>query len=301
MKLAALIEEKNILIHMEQATLDEAIRALVGSLGAALGRLSPEVICEQIFTAEESLAVPPGYGVRLPHARLKGLDRLLLALGTSKEGIVVDPSKNERVHLVFLVLTPKTESAAMLQILASIARFIHGEENRKALISTTSATRALRILEESGIEVKKAVVAADLMSAPDDTVAPTATLREAVAILAHRREEGLAVVDEKGSVVGELSSSDLLQVGLPKYMNLVSNPKILSEFQPFEAFYRREDSMKVEEIMNREILTLAPETPVEIVAHELLAQNRHRAYIVSEQRLLGIICRRDIVRKVLFL
>ncbi|MBN1867574.1 PTS sugar transporter subunit IIA [Candidatus Sumerlaeota bacterium] len=301
MKLAALIEEKNVLIHMEWRTLAEAVRALVESLGPSLGRLSPDVVCEQLMAVEENLAVTPGHGVRMPHARLKGIDRLLMAVGTSKEGILVGTETDERVSLIFLILTPKTESATMLQTMASIARFVHGEENRKALVSTTAAARALRILEESGIEVKKALVAGDLMSAPTASIPPDMTLRQAVGLLAQSREEGLAVVDDEGQILGEISAGELMELGLPKYMNLVTNSKVLTEFQPFEAFYRREDSMTASELMNRDLLILPPETPVEILAHELLTKNRHRAYIAREQHLLGVVHRRDIVRKVLFL
>ena len=51
--------------------------------------------------------------------------------------------------------------------------------------------------------------------------------------------------------------------------------------------------------MKEEILRLAPETPVEIVAHEMVTQKCERAYIVEEKKLIGVVYRKDIVRKVL--
>jgi CBS domain-containing protein len=43
------------------------------------------------------------------------------------------------------------------------------------------------------------------------------------------------------------------------------------------------------------------ETPVEIVAHEMITKHSQRAYVVKDDKLLGIIYRKDIVRKVLYL
>jgi len=300
-KLASLFSEENILIHMEAAGLGDAIRRLVESFGDGLGRLNAETVCERLIQGEESLPIPPGHGVRIPHARLAGLDRLLLAIGTSQEGIPATADSKERVNLIFLVLTPKMQSTLMLQTMASIARLVLNEENRRALISTTSPQRVLRILEETGIEIKKAVIAANLMNPVEFSVTPNMTLRQVVRVLAECREEGVPVVSAEGELLGDISTRMVIEIGLPKYMNLISNPNVLSEFEPFEAFYKKEDSLTAEEVMNREILRLAPETPVEIVAHEMLTKYCERAYIVKDKKPIGIVYRKDIVRKVLFL
>jgi CBS domain-containing protein len=139
------------------------------------------------------------------------------------------------------------------------------------------------------------------MSPAEFVVAPEMILRRATEVLVACREEGVPVVDAAGDFVGEISARMLIEIGLPKYMNLISNPRILSDFQPFEAFYRKEDTLTADEVVNRDVLTLAPETPVEIVAHEMITKRNQRAYVVREKKLLGVIYRRDIVRKVLYL
>ncbi|HUT22904.1 MAG TPA: PTS sugar transporter subunit IIA [Sumerlaeia bacterium] len=303
MKLAALFDENHILIHMESATFAEAVADLVESVRPLLGRLNPEKVRERLLEVEAEMAVAPGNGVRIPHARLGGLERLVLALGTSEQGIPAPPGieGEDRIHLIFLILTPKTESAVMLQTMASIARLVSVEEHRKALVSTKSPARALRIFEESGIEVKKVIVAGDLMSPVTHVVAPDMTLRQVVAALVACGEEGLPVVDEGGDLLGDISTRAVIQIGLPKYMDLITNPAVLSDFQPFESFYRREDALTAREAMNRDVPRLPPETPVEIVAHEMLTKKCERAYVVRDKSLVGVVYRKDIVRKVLYL
>ena len=173
MKLAALFREENILIHMGSASIEEAIRELLGSLGDELGQLDQEKVLQRLMQIEMGLPVAPGHGVRMPHARIAGVDRLLLALGTSQAGFQVAPDRDEKVSLVFLILAPKTQSTELLQTMASIARLMHSVEDRRALVNTTTAARALRILEESGIEIRKAIAASDLMNIPEYTVLPT--------------------------------------------------------------------------------------------------------------------------------
>lgn len=300
MKLAALFKEQNVLIHMDCSTLEEAIRALVRSLGDEIGHMDLEKICQRLLQAEVDLPVSPGHGVRIPHARLLGVDRLTLAMGTIQEGVTV-PGKEERANLIFLILAPKTQSTELLQTMASIVRLVHNPEDRKALISTTTPARALRILEESGIEIKKAIVAADLMTTPDYTVTAQMTLRQVAEAMVGSQEDGVPVLTASGELLGEISARILIEIGLPKYMNLITNPKLLSDFQPFEAFYKKEDSTTAEEVVNREIVRVPPETPVEIAAHEMLSKHCQRGYVVRDGRLLGVIHRKDFVRKVLYL
>ncbi|HBF34200.1 TPA: hypothetical protein DDW35_06515 [Candidatus Sumerlaeota bacterium] len=299
MKLAALYNEQNVLIHLDAPDMDEAIHQLIAAIADQLGRLTPEAVAEILIRTEEELPVGMGHGVRVPHARLGGITRLITAIGTSQEGIPVTPGSEERAHLIFLVLTPKTQSTLMLQTMASIARLVSNEDNRRALITTRSPQKIIHTIEETGIEVKKAIVAADLITPYEFNANPDMTLRQVVQVMVNCREEGLPVIDADGDFLGDLSTRMVIEVGLPKYMNLISNPNILTEFEPFEAFYKKEDSVKASEIMNSNVLRLPPETPVEIVAHEMLAKRCERAYIVEDKKLLGIVYRKDIVRKVL--
>lgn len=299
MKLAALYNENNVLIHMDAPDMDEAIHQLVNAVADQLGRLTPEAVSEILIKTEEEIALGLGHGIRIPHARIGGITRLITAIGTSQEGIPLKPYSKERAHLIFLILTPKTQSTLMLQTMASIARLVSNEENRRALISTKTSQRIVHILEESGIEVRKAIVASDLITPFEYTVTPEMTLRQVVQVMVNCREEGIPVINAEGEFLGDLSTRNVIEVGLPKYMNLIANPTILTEFEPFEAFYKKEDTLKAGEITNTNILKLPPETPVEIVAHEMIARRCERAYIVDEKKLLGIVYRKDIVRKVL--
>jgi PTS system nitrogen regulatory IIA component len=300
-KLASLLSEENILIHLKAENLNDAIRQLVESFGEKLGRLDPANVTRQLIEIEESLPTPLGNGVRLPHARLAGLDHLLLALATSQEGIPAAEEGGPRAHLVFCILTPKIQSTLMLQTMASIARLVSNEENRKALVSTTTVQRALGIIEETGIEVKRAIIAADLMNPVEYFTPPELTLRQVVRVLVRSGEEGIPVVGVDGELLGDLSTRKAIEVGLPKYMKLISDSNVLSEFEHFEAFYKKEDELTAEEIMNRDVLRLPPQTAVEIVAHEMLTKHSERAYVVQDKKLLGVIYRKDIVRKVLHL
>jgi PTS system nitrogen regulatory IIA component len=301
-KLAALLDEQNIRIHLDARDMESAIRMLVDSFRDRLAGLDPDRVCERLLEAESNLPVPLGHDVRIPHARIGGIDQILMAVGTSAEGIPLVSDQNLRVHLVFVIITPKTQAAVMLQTLSAIARLVQNNENRKALVSTTSPARFLRILEESGIEVKKAIIAADLMCAAPALLTPEMTLNQAVDALGNSREEGLPVVESgTGEIVGELSARKILEIGLPKYMKLISDPTVLSDFEPFEAYYRKEDDLTVRDVLFSDVLRLAPETPVEIVAHEMLSHRCGRAYVVRDRKLLGVVYRKDIIRKVLML
>ncbi|CAN5680037.1 cation:proton antiporter [soil metagenome] len=71
-------------------------------------------------------------GVIVPHARLSDLDRTLVFLGTSREGIDF-PGASEPAQIIFIVLTPEGQPGEHLNRLAEIARLIGNPEEARRL------------------------------------------------------------------------------------------------------------------------------------------------------------------------
>ncbi len=86
---------------------------------------------------EETMATGIGGGIAVPHARLDLLERPLVLLGVSKEGIEWDAIDDQPAHLVFLILTPRDDADTQLEILGTLARGASRPESR-ALIQCES-------------------------------------------------------------------------------------------------------------------------------------------------------------------
>ncbi|MGH7271793.1 MAG: cation:proton antiporter [Polyangiaceae bacterium] len=126
----------------------DAIGELVRSLGSLLAgrkRGARDAVIER------ELLAPTGLGdeVAIPHAAVEGLDRPLLALGRSAEGIDFDAPDGKPARFVFLLLIPPEEYEKEVRILASIARATFDARARDELLAATGLDEVTRALSVS--------------------------------------------------------------------------------------------------------------------------------------------------------
>lgn len=127
----------------------EAIRELSMAAAAAAG-LAPEAIEEAVTARERVLPTGLGNGVAVPHARMDGLARPLIAVGLSPSGIDFDAPDGETSHVVFLVLVPKQDDGAALLIFADITKKFHDNRMTQKLLQASDFGEVLSSLNALG-------------------------------------------------------------------------------------------------------------------------------------------------------
>ena len=92
-----------------------------------------------------------GYGVAIPHGKLKKLDCLVVVFGRSVVGIDFQSLDSKPAHLFFLILAPEDSTAAHLKILARISKLLKDPSFRKKLLTAPSSDDIFNaIAEEEG-------------------------------------------------------------------------------------------------------------------------------------------------------
>lgn len=107
--------------NLKAGSRDEAIDELAGPLASVIG-LDPQLVATAVRDRERLMATGLGSGLAVPHARLDGLAGPAVGVGISRIGIDFDAPDGRPAHLVFLLLTPRSDDGAQLEILADIAR-----------------------------------------------------------------------------------------------------------------------------------------------------------------------------------
>jgi PTS system nitrogen regulatory IIA component len=79
-----------------------------------------------------------GNGVAIPHAKVPGLEEMILCFGRSTRGISFDAVDNRPVHLFVQILSPMGMANEYLQTLARISRILKEEQNRRLLMQAAS-------------------------------------------------------------------------------------------------------------------------------------------------------------------
>ena len=70
-----------------------------------------------------------GKSVALPHAKTDAVDKMVITVGISRDGIEYDSIDNQPVHIFFMFLCPKADSNEYLRVLARISRWIREDDN----------------------------------------------------------------------------------------------------------------------------------------------------------------------------
>jgi CBS domain-containing protein len=141
------------------------------------------------------------------------------------------------------------------------------------------------------------VNAADVMTRRILSVMPNASIVEAIRLMLDNHVSGLPVIDEAGQLVGILTEGDLLRRGetgterhRPRWLEILLGPgRLASE-------YVRTHGRKVDDIMTREPVSVAPETRLEEIV-ELMERHRiKRVPVIQGEKLVGIVSRADLLR-----
>jgi len=301
MKLYSLLNENNILLGEPAVTMAEALGKLIRSFGEQIEGNEPEAMLAQLIERERMFPTMIGDHVCLSHMRLEQLDRFLMGLIVLEHPVPHVSPQHPPLGAIFMILAPQTKNTMMLQAMAAISRLLQSKGMKQAILSVKAPTRLIRLLEESGVDIKKNLLATDIMSPVTHSINLDAILAKAVDVLVDAPDEGIPVLNDKRQLVGELTSRELLILGMPKYLDLIVNPAMLDSFEPFENFFQHENNMSVREVCRRDIVTVEPDTPVVHVTHLMMTKHKRRVYVVEDGELKGVIYRKNIITRVLHL
>jgi CBS domain-containing protein len=141
------------------------------------------------------------------------------------------------------------------------------------------------------------VNAADVMTRSILSVAPDASLVEAIRLMLDNRVSGLPVIDEAGQLVGILTEGDLLRRGetgterqRPRWLEILMGPgRLASE-------YVRTHGRKIDDLMTREPISVAPEAPLDEIVKLMERHRIKRVPVIERDKLVGIVSRADLLR-----
>jgi mannitol/fructose-specific phosphotransferase system IIA component (Ntr-type)/Kef-type K+ transport system membrane component KefB len=109
---------------------------------------NPGDVLEKILERERQGGTTLGEGIAILHCRLPNLENPVVILGVTPNGesLVFGSSKDDKVNIIYMVLSPLERPELHLQILASIAKFLSNITVRKQLLKAENAHSAMKII-----------------------------------------------------------------------------------------------------------------------------------------------------------
>ncbi len=148
MRITDYFTEEDILEDIPGNTKEEILSNLVDTL-VAKGKLpSREPYFTSLMKRETLGTTAVGDGIAIPHARVKDLDSLLIAVVRFKKGVGFGSLDNAPVYLLFLVLAPEESTEIHLRALARIVALLKEAEVKEKLLKAQSPQEIYQILRE---------------------------------------------------------------------------------------------------------------------------------------------------------
>ncbi|HET7289288.1 MAG TPA: PTS sugar transporter subunit IIA, partial [Thermodesulfobacteriota bacterium] len=128
----------------------------LASMACEASGLNTSEVEAAVWEREETLPTGIGNGVALPHARIDGISKPILAVGISDTGIDFDAPDDKLAHIVFLILTPASDPEAQLEITAGLARLFREHGMTERVLKTKSYTEFLALVKSLPVEAEAA-------------------------------------------------------------------------------------------------------------------------------------------------
>ena len=132
-----------------------AIHELTAMACEASGLNTSEVEAA-VWEREETLPTGIGNGVALPHARIEGISKPIVAIGVSDSGIDFDAPDDKPAYVIFLILTPKDAPDTQLEITAELAKLFRVFGMTEKVLKIKSYTEFLALVKSSTVEANPA-------------------------------------------------------------------------------------------------------------------------------------------------
>ena len=151
MKFSDFICKEAVRTQLEADEKEAVIRAMASSLLEA-GKISDddyESIVEAILKREELGSTGIGRGVAVPHTKHPSIDRLIGTVAISEEGVDFDSLDGDKVHLLFLLVSPPDRPGDHLRALENISRQLRDDTFCRFLKQSRSPDDVWQLLEEA--------------------------------------------------------------------------------------------------------------------------------------------------------
>ena len=141
--------------------------------------------------------------------------------------------------------------------------------------------------------------AKDFMTTNVITCKEDCSVKEAAQVMLDNSFSVLPVVDSSENLVGILTESDFVGKELEVPHALASIKQLFGQsfnVGDIELIYNKAKGKKVSEVMSKNLITANPETSLDRIVNMIISKNLKRVPIVNEQKIVGIITRKNLIR-----
>ncbi len=134
MKLADYLELKTVFPQLNSNTKDDVIAEIAENLSSASSGINYEKLLEVLIEREQLCSTAVDNGVAVPHAKLDGINDIVVGFGRSLQGVDFDSLDRKPSHFFITLIAPQDLASKHIQLIARISKIFKDQELRSKLM-----------------------------------------------------------------------------------------------------------------------------------------------------------------------
>lgn len=148
MQLSEIINVNRIKSGINVKSKKRALEALSELVTQDQNQLDASDIFDSLIARERLGATGVGYGIAIPHGRIKNCKKITGAFIQLDQGVDFDAVDNQPVDMMFALVVPEESTDEHLQVLALLASMFNEESFREKLRQSKSNDETYQLLTE---------------------------------------------------------------------------------------------------------------------------------------------------------
>ena len=291
------LAEGNIICNIEAKNSIELIEKLAERLCKTTPGLKKNSIVKAVVAREDIIPTVIAPGLAVPHARMADVNHMLVAVGTSLDGIDFNSPGMPPVKVAVLILTPKNDPGLHLQVLSALAKDFEDTDNIERVAALEDATAVLDYFTTGELKLPSFVRARDLMTRKYATLQESDTLNKVIETFAKEKVKTIPVLDNEGDLRGVVSLEDILKFSLPEHLLWMNDLTSIYRFQPFADMLKSDNETKLADFMSEDMVTVDIDIPAVQLAKLFIMHKIDQILVMDNGKLAGLVNMKDFVLK----
>ena len=276
---------------------DEVIRTLIAGVVTRNKLPGCDGVADEVLAREQVSSTVLMDGLAVPHARVEGLDRPYAAIATSERGIKWS-EESSKVHIVFLILTPREDPALYLKVVHVLGTMLSDREQFNLVAAMSNAGEIYRFFESGEVYLPRYLTAADIMKREYKALHIDDTLQICINALISEHTSELPVIDSAGRLRGVARADNLLRACMPEHFLWMDDISEILDFEPFVQVLDDESTTPLTTILDEKYPTVSPDSPAVQVACEMMRNKSSKCYVCEGDRLVGVVKLTEFLNKI---
>ncbi len=290
------LAEGNIVCQTTAQTRNEIIDKLAERLAFTTPGVEKEDILSSVREREQLMPTVIAPGLAIPHARMANVDKLLIALATSPNGIDFGTPEMGPVHVIVLILTPADDPGLHLQLLSSIAKMFAPADAIEKVANLESPGAIMSFFADSSMKIPAYLRVKDLMNHNPIVLQEADTLNTAITTLATTEQSEIPVLDEDGDLRGIVAAYDVLHFSLPEHILWMNDLTPILRFQPFAEMLKNSKDTKLADFMREKVEMIEEDVPAIQLIKQFIVTQVKQVIVTKNGKFSGIVEVKNIVR-----